>query len=471
MESPENQDYVSAAQAEARFKEILGSKPEWKHLVNSQTIEHLSRQVTWPFRQSLHQMERVKQESHISTALDRSSILAGAEDRQYVPRKPSPSRGIAAFANGGSIDVLIEAGSIWLSDDQLQYEVQEAVSVPAGSYATSEIAQVETITKLHTVTELTAYYEIRLDKSQSAKISSLRIEVDEGMGLLEWSLYPRLLNTNEHSRAFDEFYSSLDELGIRFGNGDFGRIPEMNATVKVTLKLTEGESELLPGQNLTFFGDSADPNIGMITAQTQTAITGGRAREGIEEIRNNAIYNVLYDNQLVWDDDYRFSIRRRWPEALWVNVWGEQEQEQVHGLNQAWINKIFISAYSPDNPDVLSEIVTGMEEPMNRAYIAVEPNLKPYHLIIHATVPRTVVRSTAELSIRERLEFAYGLNSPVRLEEIRLHDMYDLLNETGYFTGAGALLTIDIVGDINSNGLDDLVYLDVQGSTIQVQYG
>lgn len=466
-----DQSYISEEDALNEFKRILAEKPSWQKLTDSQTVEHFSRQVTWPLRQALHRLERVQQESHLTTAIDRSSILAGAEDRQYVPRKPSPSRGKAVFTNKGGVDVLVESGTTWVSDDQLTYEVLEAVSVPAGSYAATDIAQLETVLIEHTVTETKPYYEINLEKKQSSQVSDVTIEIDEGMGSLPWTLKPRLLNTDRYSRAYDEFYTALDELSFRFGNSDHGRIPQANARVTISLKLTEGESELLPGQKLGLVGDSADPNIGMISALTQTSVVGGRARETIEEIRRNALYYVLYDHQLVWDDDYLFHIKRRWPEAIWVNVWGEQEQEQVYGFNTDWINNIFISAYSPDNPNILTDIKAGMEAPMNRRYTIVLPNLKPYHVVIKGTIPRSVVRSTAEITVRNLLSVAYGLNSPTKLEAVRLHDMYDILNSTGHFKADGAQLNIQIIGNTSSNGLEDLVYLDVDNSTIDINYG
>lgn len=462
--------YLTDQDAAEEFKRILSEKPRWKRLVGSQIAEFISRQVSWPLRAAQWRFERAEQEIHLSTALDRASILAGAEDRQYVPIKPTPSYGDAVFLNRGDTDVLIQACTSWVSEDQLTYEVCEPVNVPAGESAIAGVKQLDTLIEYHTITEEKPYFEIRLKKETSVKVSSMSIDVDNGFGYQRWSLYPRLLNAGENTLAYDEFYTSLDELGIRFGNGTSGKIPKVNASVKVIIKLSSGETELIQGQKLTYLNGSTDLNIGLIAAKTYSPIVGGRSREGIESIRKNALYNVLYDDDVVWSADYEFLIKRKWPELLFVNVWGEQEQEKIHGISFDWINKIFISAYSADRPDIEQLIAGELKDPINRRYVPVPVNIKYYTLVIDGVIPRTESKTVVSDKINELLTVNYTLDSPFRLSKVRLHDVYKLLNKTGYFELCEASLNIEIHGDITSNELNDLVCLDLDTSVISIEY-
>jgi len=464
-------EYITEEEALEEFKRILSEKPAWKKLTDSQSIDHISRQVTWPLRAAQWRIERAQQEIHISTAVDRSSVLAGAEDRQYVPRKPAPAYGTVFFYNSSeSATVNVQAGTVWYSDDQLPYQLNESVIVAPLETASGDIEQSDTVLIETTISEEKPYYEILLSDSVSSSAASVSVYVDEGLGFQEWTLRPRMLNTNENSLAYDEFYTSLDELGIRFGNGDFGRIPAVNSSVRVVVTVTEGDTELIEGQKLTLFKGSTDPNIGSIEARTSSLITGGREIEGIEEIRRSALYSVLYDDQLVWDNDYEFLIKRRWPEISWLSVWGEQEQEQETGVSLDNINKIFVSAHSSDTPDIQDIIVGELDPPINREYKPVAPNLKPFTVTIAGIVPRTLVASTVQDEITDLLIDSYGIDSLNRKEVFKLKDMYKLMNGTGYFDSDAADLDIAIAGDTTSNGLDDLVYLDIDNSDISITY-
>ncbi len=41
------------------------------------------------------------------------------------------------------------------------------------------------------------------------------------------------------------FYHVSDQIGIRFGNATFGKIPPVDSTVRIDLKYTEGNTLLL----------------------------------------------------------------------------------------------------------------------------------------------------------------------------------------------------------------------------------
>ena len=86
---------------------------------------------------------------------------------------------------------------------------------------------------------------------------------------------------------------------------------------------------------------------------TANTISGGADQESTEEIRRNSLYYMLYNEEVVWNGDYEFYIRRKHPDINWLNVWGEQEMEAMQGApNPDYINKIFFTAYAPGNSDI-----------------------------------------------------------------------------------------------------------------------
>ena len=461
---PFTDQFVDDKTAFDEFKRILTGLPGYERLTDSQIVEGMSLFQSWALRQANWRTERAHQEAFISTAINRASVLAHAEGKQYTPRKPTPSRGDAVFLNAAAVPVSIPAGTEWVAENQLPYQTTDDVVVPAGGKATIEITQTKPARYTFTVSEKRPFYEITLEREASARVADLRVRV----GGRYWAFKPRLMNTRGDEGAYDEFYTALDELGVRFGNDVFGAMPDGGERVVIETQETRGETELLPGQELRYMSGSEDSNIAMIEARTATPIVGGRPQEDIEEIRRNALYYPLYDEQLTWRDDYSFTIRRQWPEAVWVNVWGEQEQEQVYGIDLDHIGKIYVSAYAPERPDILAEIVERLEAPISREYVAVPPNEKPFMVRFKGRISRVLPRQRVLNDVRETLERYYGKNSYHRRSTVKLKDFYKLISATGHFERGDFI--VELFGDTTSNGLNDLVFMDWGLSEIDVGY-
>lgn len=161
-------------------------------------------------------MERARQEAFIATALNRSSLLAHGEDREYLPRKPTPSRGRVRITNSGDASVTLLRGRELVSDTQLPFTVEESVIIPPHESATVGVVQRGKTTLLHTIDQEKPFYEILFGRDISHTIMSMGVAVDEGSGFEKWT-YERLFeNAYADSCVFDEFYHVTDQIGIRF---------------------------------------------------------------------------------------------------------------------------------------------------------------------------------------------------------------------------------------------------------------
>jgi len=277
----------------------------------------------------------------------------------------------------------------------------------------------------------------------------------------EWTAARRFVNTNEESRVYDEHYRFTDQLGIRFGNGIYGKIPALHSQVKVELSLTDGDTTLLPNQPLAILDQSAEG----LELETATSITGGQPVEDTETLRRNALYYFLYDEDQVWERDFKFFIRRKHPAILWLAVWGEQEQEQMTGVVDAKnINTIFVSAYAPGmeglDATVLGTLRTGVKD-VNTKFAWLPPDEQPCTIAINGKLRRDIGISDATEKIMDALGRHYGKDSRDKQHKsaILIQDVYGILMALNIFE-PGASLPISIDGTAEPQNLRQMVFMN-----------
>jgi hypothetical protein len=470
---------ISKEEAASRFRQIIGQKASWLRLMGSQFIEHLAVFVSWCLRETLWRLERLNQEFFLSTALNRSSILAHVEDREYVPRKRTPSSGTVRITNNGDAAISLPIHTPFVSDAQLNYvtTATAAVTIQPGQYSDVPLSQMEVDQITATISQEMPFYQILLSKEQTKRLHSFEVYLNiDDRGFELWS-YERLFkNTGPADTIYDEFYSHTDQTGIRFGNGTFGVVPPLNSLMRIDLWLTDGETVLVTGQTLNIIdtylvGNDASVNIEVIT---QGAIEGGAVEESLEEIRTGLHYWPLYNEKLVWEDDYEFFIRKYLPEVLWVNAWGEEEQEIVTGFNVHNLNKIFITAYAKDNDNLGDDVLALFSDThlLNRKFQWIIPVFSPFSLVLTGKVGRTVIISEAIEKILGVLETCYGKDSAKREAKAFVKDFYRLIEETGYFSDRGANFEITYSGPLQATLLQEMIHidLDVTEAAINLTY-
>jgi hypothetical protein len=462
----------SNEEAIAKFKEIIGQKEGWQYLKDSQFINHLSVFVSWALRASQYSSERALQEQFLSTALNHSSILAFAEDRGYIPRKASPSKGEITITNSGTAAVSIPAGQMFRSNYGIDYRMEIPDTVLPGATATAVVVQLLRESIVHEVLEAKPYYEILFDIALTGKISRIDVSVDlhEGAGYQEWHLARLLQNTMPDSTVYDEFYTHTGLLGIRFGNGDFGKIVPLGASVLCVLWLTDGATNLQTGMTLTPTGDSLLSSGGgqiSITFTVSSPITGGEQFETGDELRKNLFYWPLYQEQLVWKEDYEFFLKHKFPEILWINVWGETEAEHAAGRKRLeFINTIFISAYAVNDEPVVSDIMDALSSVnlLNRKFEFVAPAVISFTVHITGKVSSKYDPLIVKASIIAMLEINYGINSRSRKPDVLLKDVYALVEATGCFNDCDYY--VFLAGDHETSNLNEIIAINLESSTI-----
>lgn len=461
-----------------KFKEILTGKTVWEKLKNSQFVEHLSLLVGWCLRQAQFAVERAKQEFFLSTALNRSSIIAHVEDREYIPRKPQASIGQISIKNNGAAIVAIPARTELLTDEDITVRNINAKVINPGETVIFDAEQRKSVEQTHIVSNEVNFYEILIDRDKTPYVEDFTVYVDEndGFGLRKYN-YARLLqNTEIGGRSYDEFYSHSEQIGIRFGNGNFGRILKINEIVNLNITETEGDIFISSGQELFPVDEilDANKNIASLEIKVSTAFSGGSNAEETETIRKNLHYWTTYDESLVWDDDYAFYLKRKFPQILFIKAWGEQQQEAMVGYSSLdFINKIFICAYAENYIGLGADCIEALEEVplLNRKFEFTEPVHIPFTVNISGKVLQDAVLTDAINSVKDILEENYGKNSSKRRESVILSEIYDLIQGTGFFpVSSGAKFNVEISGQSEPNYLYEMVSIDLEASTFNITY-
>jgi hypothetical protein len=467
---------ISVASAKEKFAELLQADDSWKNLSDSQLTEHLAAFCAWALRDAQFKVERARQEFSASTALNRSSILAAVEDQEYLPTKAVPASGAVTVVNSGPAAVSLARHTEFLTDSGMTLALTTPAVVAAGGSEVVSVEQKKAAAYTFDVVEQVPFFECLLSADVTPDVADFSVSVTDAEGTTRnWTYYRLLQNAYPNTRAYDEFFNHLGQIGIRFGNGTFGLMPEAGSTVTVSAWETEGEVFLAAGQEV-YPVDSlvdANGNEADVTAKITSAVAGGSNAEDTETIRTNLHYWPTYNEELVWDDDYVYFLKRRVPGILFCKAWGEEEAEaQAGAASLDFINRIFISAYHPDR-DVQVECLAALSGVtlLNRNFQWVAVNHVTWTVTVTAEVLPDVVLAEAEADMRTALDAAYGRDSATRRDRVFLSEVYEIIRSTGYFeAGTGARFEVTTAGTTAATQLQDMVSLDLDASTFSLSY-
>lgn len=456
------------------FNELMRGKTWWARLLGTQFASGVALFIGQMVERCESLARRLLQESFLSTALKRSSILAAAEDRGYVGRKVTPSSGKVLVTNNTGGVLLLPYGTPLTAPNQLEYVVTQASQLQPGDNLEVEIAQLTEVIVSTTISEEQKWLEILLPLDLSAKATRVEVHVTPpGKPQALWEKRYQFRRAGPESRVYTEFYKATEQLGIRFGNGISGLIPPAGSEVQLTVWCSVGDSTLVEGQPMEL--DGQDEAIkSAVVIRTSTPIAGGAAGESTEDVRKGALYVTPYDEQIVWDNDYRHFIRANIPNLSWLQVWGEVQQERVTGFDIANIGRIFISAYSPEvSAARLEEQILALFEgtkELNRRYSFVIPNRQPFTLALSGVLyPRQQAESVRQALVAA-LDALFGENAvgadANNERSILEKDIWGAIDDLGILQD----FTIELVGRVPVANPGDYVFLDAVASTFDLRY-
>lgn len=396
------------------FNRLIANNRWWNRFANSQFIRMMAvfgSQIIYIGRAGA---EKSLPEGFISTATKRTSILAAAEDKGYIPRLITPSEGPVTINNKSTrIMQLPVYMTIW-GENQYPYVLTDIVTLSPGEVKSNlPIQQKEKITVSTEINKGEEFFSILLSKEISAKTVSLDVFITLNGIREKWDENPQFRLANKRSKNYVRFYKPTEQIGVRFGDGSIGMIPPDNCTIDVEVWVSEGDLTLVQGQRLTPSGNyqALANDLEIITA---APITNGAGMESTEETRNRAMYSDAYDEQIVWDGDYKAFLTRRIPQITWLNVWGEAEEELANGKKDlANINTIFMTGHRPgwtqaELETQIKVIIDSIPNRLNKKFKYYSTNEKPFSIEINGKPFTEVIIADAVAKITTKLTETFG---------------------------------------------------------------
>jgi len=476
---------VSIQELLEKFNGQLQANSWWKKFTNSQFIQMMAvfgAQIIYAAQTTA---ERGLTEGFISTATKRSSILAAAEDRNYLGHLITPSWGSVKITNKTDEDIQLPIYAEFLSNAQLPYVTTDVVIIPAGhSVVVNDVRQMEHVNVSSAIDAEAPFYTVMLPRDITEETVSMDVYVTENENKTLWKNNPLFRLSRGSSQHYVLVYKPSEQLGVRFGDGAIGKMPKTGSKVDLDVWCSRGDTTLTQGQKLTPAGNIADMN-SKIEVVTTTPITGGSGFESTEETRNRAQYYVAYDEQVVWGGDYKYFLNRAVPGMSWISAWGEQEQELSTGIKSlSNINTIFFCGHKPgytqaELETLLMTAVTSIPNEINKKFRYVRTQEEPFTISLTALAKKNVILSDAKKAVQEALEARFGRDAPTfgdsdqngvaarkHFSQVQVKDLWRVIEELNLF------ISYDLTPHDMKTALqlNDFIYLDVANSTFDINY-
>jgi len=194
-------------------------------------------------------IDRVANESFISTATQRSSLLKYAKERGYTVAGYRSSTTVLSFGNSKGSSLTLPAGTVVYADvvyndeiKRIKFSTDASITIPAGRTVSSnlslcnatqgyDIATVKTtedaggvnVLKVATTTgEANQTYTLN---DNSVIDSSLKVYIKDGTTFVKWTEVEDLSLYGKNDRVFTKYLDENDYYVIVFGDGISGAIP------------------------------------------------------------------------------------------------------------------------------------------------------------------------------------------------------------------------------------------------------
>ena len=166
-----------------------------------------------------------------------------------------------------------------------------------------------------------------------------------GGGASAWSQAEDISGVDKDSKVWYVQENDQGLFEVYFGDGVISAEPLDGDTITISYLVTnETHTE---GASIFTMTDTIGGNSD-VTIVTQTASSGGKAKEGIESIRFAASKFYTSQNRLVTVDDYKSKLQTLYPGADSISVWGGEDN------NPPAFGKIFIAIKPSQNVNKLT---------------------------------------------------------------------------------------------------------------------
>ena len=257
-------------------------------------------------------LDRIANESTITSATQPDSVFALARQLGYEPGLPTPASATITFTNNGTSTATIPAltklfgvSSVNGYNEDIVFETQTALSLPAASSGTLICLQGTTQNGDGTGVVLgtsdgTANQSFTIPDRPVAS-GSVRVIVNDGTGDVEWLDVPNLYDYGPGDFVFQTHSLSNTAAFIQFGNGTYGAVPSANSTIKSIYRIGGG---LIGNVGAGVVQNFSGTPVANIAISQLIAAYGGAEAESLSSIRQNAPGAFYAQRRAVTASDY-----------------------------------------------------------------------------------------------------------------------------------------------------------------------
>ena len=195
----------------------------------------------------------------------------------------------------------------------LPVNIDTTSAIPSFSFVLPVKQYTQVVQEFQIDSDIELYQFITIDVPLTGKVSTMLVKV-KGPDLdAGWTTYTEFSSIYLMSETDYGYVSRTTTSGRRltFGNGLIGVQPQGGSTVSVTTDITQGldgnviSSSINSGDRLYASDQTGKSRIISYTIINPSPAVGGKDEESIQEIRSNAIANLVTLHRLVSEYDYK----------------------------------------------------------------------------------------------------------------------------------------------------------------------
>jgi hypothetical protein len=261
-----------------------------------------------------YNIDRAANESFISTATQRDTVLRLANLLNYTPNDINPATGSVTLSNRATTAVTVKSGSIFATEqdgtgNQITFSLDNDVTIP-GMVGTTISTNSGTVTQGQVVTDEVVgvsnglpYQVFTLSNPGVITGGNVIVKVNN----VTYNKVPYVIDYGSQSPVFSIATNGAGFSVVEFGDGTSGRIPPTGSIIKVTYRYTDTAGSLgniSAGVLTRVVSDPSGVPISDLTVTNPVAFSGGKDAESTDAIRVNAPLALRTLNRAVSLKDY-----------------------------------------------------------------------------------------------------------------------------------------------------------------------
>lgn len=387
-------------------------------------------------------IDRVANESSVTTATKEESLLAFANIYGYKPSGPTPATVDVTFTNNGITNIDIPIGTQIIGKisynnyTEIYFEtLNSAIGLLPGQSVTLTCQEGKTVntdrpdfidpttnkalpTALGTSSGAAGQEILILDSN--VVDASLKVYVGQGTSFASWTYVDSLLDRGPGETVFTTRRSSDGSIRIIFGDSINGAIPQANALISATYKVSAGYAGNIGSgvlQEVTYIPGNIDTEAtGFLTVSNAEASYGGADADTLDQLRTKIKAAIATRRRAITLVDYEYLA------SLVPQVGKVQAASSVYSSVQLYLQTqndgsltpgLVLGATTSAWSEVADSIVKYLSDkvPAGTTVSVLPPTYSPLTLAMNITISDSYTRSTVVQDVYRALIGSEGLFS------------------------------------------------------------